>query len=163
MSTETVWRQGAAATQKSHNIFHSESDCSSLFGSDDNHSATGEIALWRAVITQALMDAGSESRKSEHKYEKAQAIAWLNSRNKDYYFVCEMADMDPEYVREQSIKAIKNGCKWRNEDPNRTSCNVRNKGVITPAKKQLPGPKKMLKNEGKSSCGLPHKKLLKVV
>jgi hypothetical protein len=75
----------------------------------------GYRALWRAVITQALMDAGSNSNKLEMKKEKARAIEWLNSESDDFKEVCGMAGMDYTYVRRKSIEAIKNGCKWRME------------------------------------------------
>jgi len=74
----------------------------------------GEKALWRAVITQALMDAGSLSSKREMKYHKAQAISWLSGTSPDFKQVCEMADMDYEYVREKAKQAIARGCSWRN-------------------------------------------------
>lgn len=72
-------------------------------------------ALWRAVITQALMDAGSNSKKIEMKKEKARAIAWLNSDSEDFIEVCEMADYNPAVVKRKALMAIKNGCKWREE------------------------------------------------
>ena len=73
----------------------------------------GERALWRAVITQALMDASSQSKKMELKYEKSQALCWLTASNEDFRTVCENAGYCPHYIREQSIEAIKRDCKWR--------------------------------------------------
>lgn len=72
-------------------------------------------ALWKAVITQALMDAGSNSKKLEFKKAKAHAISWLNGDSDDFYQVCIMADMDPDYVKKQAAEAIKRGCKWKKE------------------------------------------------
>lgn len=72
-------------------------------------------SLWKAVITQALMDAGSNSKKPEFKKEKARAISWPSGDSDDFYQVCVMADMDPEYVKSKAKEAIKGGCKWRKE------------------------------------------------
>ena len=73
----------------------------------------GERALWRAVITQALMDASSRSKKMELKYEKSQALCWLTIQNDDFRAVCENAGFDPIYIRDESIKALKRDCQWR--------------------------------------------------
>lgn len=75
----------------------------------------GYRALWRAVITQALMDAGSNSNKMEMKKEKARAISWLNGDSEDFLEVCAMASLDAGYVKKKAAEAIKNGCKWRLE------------------------------------------------
>lgn len=75
----------------------------------------GEQALWRAVITQALMDAGSNSNKTELKYEKAQAIAWLSGRSSDFHEVCALAGLEPSYVKRKAREAIERGCIWREE------------------------------------------------
>ena len=73
----------------------------------------GENALWRAVITQALMDAGSHSQKNNMRLERAQAISWISGTSTDFYDVCAMADMNPDYVKRKSKEAIKRECKWR--------------------------------------------------
>ena len=82
---------------------------------DPYNSATGERALWRAVIVQALMDAGSDSKKKEMQYEKRQAIAWLTGYSRDFCDVCYRAGLEPNYVREKAIDAMKKGCRWRRE------------------------------------------------
>jgi hypothetical protein len=81
----------------------------------DGEHLCGYRALWRAVITQALMDAGSNSNKIEFKKEKARAISWLNGDSEDFIEVCEMAGLEPCYVKKKAKEAIKNGCKWREE------------------------------------------------
>lgn len=78
-------------------------------------SSYHERSMWRAVITQALMDAGSKSKKQEMRYDRAQAISWLSGTSPDFYAVCAMADLDPEYVKLKATQAIKQGCKWREE------------------------------------------------
>ncbi len=72
-------------------------------------------AIWAAVITQALMDAGSNSKKLEMRRQKAHAISWLNGGCDDFLEVCELAGLDSEYVKKKAKEAIKNGCKWRAE------------------------------------------------
>lgn len=72
-----------------------------------------ERALWSAVITQALMDAGSASKKPEAQHEKAKAIRWLLGNSEDFITVCQNADLDPHYVREKAKAAIDRGCIWR--------------------------------------------------
>lgn len=72
-----------------------------------------EKALWAAVITQALMDAGSESRKPEARHEKAKAIRWLLGNSEDFITVCQNAELDPQYVRSKAKAAIERGCVWR--------------------------------------------------
>ncbi len=75
----------------------------------------GERALWKAVITQALMDASSQSKKMELRYEKSQALCWLTGNNEDFRAVCENAGLNPCYIREQSLEALKRDCRWRKE------------------------------------------------
>lgn len=77
------------------------------------NSVRAEQALWRAVITQALMDASSRSRKMEAKYEKSQALCWLTGFGDDFKTVCDFAGFNPDYIRENSIEALKRDCKWR--------------------------------------------------
>lgn len=84
----------------------------------------GEQALWRAVITQALMDAGSKSTKREAKFHRAQAIAWFSKRNPDFQLVCALAGLEVDYVFEKAHKAIRQDCKWR-KDPTAMQKNKR--------------------------------------
>lgn len=76
-------------------------------------SIRGEQALWRAVITQALMDASSQSKKMELQYEKSQAHCWLTGFSEDFRTVCDYADYDPHYVRENAVVALERNCQWR--------------------------------------------------
>lgn len=84
----------------------------------------GEQALWRAVITQALMDAGSQSTKREARFHRAQATAWLSRRNPDFVMVCTLAGLDVDYVHGKASKAIREGCLWR-QKPNERQKNRR--------------------------------------
>ncbi|MBA4274468.1 MAG: hypothetical protein C0436_02310 [Alphaproteobacteria bacterium] len=75
--------------------------------------ARGEQALWTAVITQALMDAASNSSKSEAHKNKHRARDWLATLDDDFQNVCDLAGLDPSYVATRAEKAISSGCKWR--------------------------------------------------
>lgn len=98
----------------SSKISHRELENSFLLEQeDDNHC--GHKALWRAVITQALMDAGSNSKKIEMKKIKMKAVSWLNGDSEDFYEVCALAGLEASYVKRKAKEAIKNGCKWRME------------------------------------------------
>ena len=81
----------------------------------DQHTTRigSEQALWRAVITQALMDASTHSKKMEAKYEKSQAICWLGSMSEDFKTVCDYAGFNPASIREKSLAALKRDCQWR--------------------------------------------------
>lgn len=86
-------------------------------GSDHSDSdfnpVSGEMALWKAVITQALMDAGSESKKPEAQHAKTKAIRWLLGFSDDFITVCLNAGKNPERVRDDAKAAIARGCVWR--------------------------------------------------
>lgn len=56
-------------------------------------------AVWRAVLTQALVDARSNMQNTEAKIEKARARSWLLNGGNDFNTVCELAGLNPEYVR----------------------------------------------------------------
>jgi len=77
---------------------------------------SGEESLWKAVITQALMDAGSNSAKREARVDRARAISWLSGRSCDFLTVCSIAGLEPEYVIERAGQALKRGCKWREDN-----------------------------------------------
>jgi hypothetical protein len=75
----------------------------------------GEMALWVAVITQAMMDALSRARNAEAQYHKNEAIHWLTSNSKDFVMVCLCAGMDPDYVRRQAKRTLLKPVAWRAE------------------------------------------------
>ena len=75
--------------------------------------ADHEPGLWRAVITQALMDAASQSRKSEATRIRSDALEWLLSDTSDFTVVCDNAGLDPDYVRSRARLALSRNCQWR--------------------------------------------------
>lgn len=99
----------------SNNMSFYEANNAKEFNTEESDELSPYIALWKAVITQALMDAGNNFKKKEYKTIKARAISWLDGKSDDFKDVCEMAGLEPEYIRKKSGEAIKNGCKWRKE------------------------------------------------
>jgi len=75
--------------------------------------ADHEPGLWKAVITQALMDAASNSAKSEAKKSRREALEWLLGASVDFEVVCDNAGLDPSYVRNRAASAILRNCAWR--------------------------------------------------
>lgn len=75
--------------------------------------ADHEPGLWRAVITQALMDAASKSHKSEAQRRRSDAMQWLLSDSCDFEAVCDNAGLDPDYVRSRARTALRRNCEWR--------------------------------------------------
>jgi hypothetical protein len=67
--------------------------------------APREVALWRAVIEIAMRDACGHVNgevKSEHKEIIVQkAKYWLLSDTRNFPFVCLLADINPDYLREK--------------------------------------------------------------
>lgn len=78
-----------------------------------SYDVRGETALWRAVITQALLDAASSSAKAEDRISKTRARNWLLNGGRDFDAVCMLAEMDPQYVRKKSREALARNCVWR--------------------------------------------------
>lgn len=75
--------------------------------------ADHESSLWRAVITQALMDAASRSKKPEAVRHRQEALEWLLGITQDFETVCENAGLDPDYVRTEARAALGRGFMWR--------------------------------------------------
>jgi hypothetical protein len=75
----------------------------------------GEMALWTAVITQAVMDALSRSANKEAQFHKHEAIRWLTENSKDFIDVCLNAGMNPDDVRKKAKRVIANPPLWRAE------------------------------------------------
>lgn len=103
----------SAQDRKKQEISNNAVSKSNIHENEGYNPVKGEMALWSAVITQALMDAGSESRKPEAQHEKAKAIRWLLGNSEDFITVCLNAGLDPHYIRSKAKEAIERGCVWR--------------------------------------------------
>jgi hypothetical protein len=79
------------------------------------NSARSEQALWRAVITQAMVDATSQNSRRETLFQKMEAIQWLVGGCDDFLEVCQRAELHPDYVRIRAKKALANPGFWRTE------------------------------------------------
>jgi len=74
-----------------------------------------EQAMWRAVIMQAMIDAGTSSHKLSHGYYKKKALKWLTGDSDDFTDVCERAGFEAHRVRRQAKKALLNPSLWHVE------------------------------------------------
>ena len=72
--------------------------------SNDNIYYKGEIALWKAVILQAMVDLQSISKKKIANTFRIKALMWFNLKNEDFLTVCNYAGLDPKYVYEKAMK-----------------------------------------------------------
>ena len=88
---------------------------SSGISPERTNPVAGEEALWRAVITQALMDAASQSKKPEQQMAREQARRWLTKSCDDFNTVCDYAGMEPAYVRRMAKQALMQQSHWRAE------------------------------------------------
>lgn len=80
----------------------------------------GYAALWRAVFVQQLMDAKSRSSKSEARYNRTMALAWLLDNEVDFSMVCDFAGLDPDLTRSKVREAQKRGFIWSARKPQLT-------------------------------------------
>lgn len=84
---------------------------------NEPHSqARGEVALWRGVLHQAMLDAASKdsdrlsvSRKHEAVAARESSKRWLQRPNKDFETVCLLADLNPDWVRMKVRAALEGG------------------------------------------------------
>ena len=70
--------------------------------SNNNLYFKSEIALWKAVILQALVDLQSNSKKKIANTYRIKALMWFNLKNEEFITVCNYAGLDPKYVYEES-------------------------------------------------------------
>jgi hypothetical protein len=78
---------------------------------------SAEIALWRAVVHRAFLDAsqilenlksGSERRRADQ--ERRQARNWLSCSGADFVQVCLLANLDPGAVSDLALEVA--GNRW---------------------------------------------------
>jgi len=69
--------------------------------------ASPEVALWRAVILQAMRDAVGGKTHADA------ARAWLEKDSRYFRFVCSNADLDPDWVRRQAREIVAGEKKLR--------------------------------------------------
>ena len=74
-----------------------------------------ENSLWRGVITQAIIDAVSGSKKSYKIKAKNSALEWFDINNNDFLAVCAFANYCPEYVLKNALNAINCCHTWKRD------------------------------------------------
>lgn len=74
-----------------------------------------QIGLWRAVITQAVMDTVISSKRTSEILAKKNAIEWLNIKNSNFIMVCDFANLNPHWVLKKVKYALENPRLWRRE------------------------------------------------
>ena len=67
-----------------------------------------EHRLFQAILVQALEDALNPSSFKKETYWKDDAHRWFLENSKDFQDVCWSADMDPEMIRGEYLKLVKN-------------------------------------------------------
>jgi len=67
-----------------------------------------EQRLFQAVLVQALEDVLSPSEFKKETYWKEDAYRWFYNNDKNFQDVCWSADIDPDLVRGEFLKLIKN-------------------------------------------------------
>lgn len=82
----------------------------------ENNEMRPWVALWRAVLVQNIMDAKSRSSKPEASYYRHKALHFLFDDNKDFRTVCDLADLNPDVVRQKLREARERGFIWRAGD-----------------------------------------------
>ena len=68
-----------------------------------------EIRLFQAILLQAFEDSLSTSGFKRETYWKEDSYKWFLEDGKDFQYVCWNADMDPQVVRDEFVKLLKNG------------------------------------------------------
>jgi len=66
-----------------------------------------EQRLFQAIIVQALEDVMNPSSFKKETYWKEDAYKWFYNNSKDFQDVCWAAEMDPEMIRDEFLKLIK--------------------------------------------------------
>jgi hypothetical protein len=74
-----------------------------------------EIALWKAVIMQSVLDVMSNSGRASDILAKKVSLEWLDKKNKNFIVVCGYADLDPDWVLKKVFFALENPRTWRRE------------------------------------------------
>jgi hypothetical protein len=62
----------------------------------------GEQTLWTAVVAQALRDARipNDTKAKGEKKARKEARDWLLGNSPDFRMACDLANLDPDAVRE---------------------------------------------------------------
>jgi hypothetical protein len=91
------------------------------FPSTDNiayseNEVSAARSVWKSVIGQALLDASCQSKQAKKIRAKIRALQWLREKSTDFDMVCELAGWNPSVIRKKINIALRNGCKWRQDN-----------------------------------------------
>ena len=90
-----------------------------LIGSESSGGGSGEVALWRAVIEQAMNDACTKPRvmpcgdRTFSSLESEKARDWFWRAGVDFGFVCDCADLNGSAVAGYAKDVIDGGGRRR--------------------------------------------------
>jgi len=65
-----------------------------------------EVALFRGVILQAVLDSRNHSKRTEDTVAKRNAIKWFNVESKDFLIVCDYAEREPNNTVKEFAKSL---------------------------------------------------------
>ncbi len=74
---------------------------------------TPEVALWRAVILQSILDRLTQSKRGSDIRARKNAKNWMNIENEDFLAVCAFAQLEPDFVLRKANSALVNQSNWR--------------------------------------------------
>jgi len=82
---------------------------------------TPEQKLWQSVVVKAALDATSNPLQNTKDYTyqelaKKQADAWLRTGGMDFKEVCNLAGLDPDFIRDAYIGGRINAELLRSKD-----------------------------------------------
>ncbi|MFY9589596.1 hypothetical protein [Rickettsia endosymbiont of Halotydeus destructor] len=80
------------------------------------YNVSPDVALRRAIITQAIIDATNISPKMEAKKMEYEAKGWIFGRSEDFLSICFEAEIEPSVVvriTKELIKLHKNKSQFR--------------------------------------------------
>lgn len=80
---------------------------------EESEDVPPEVKLWRAVLTQALMDIKNKPNNRDEQMERIKTEYWLTKSNPHFKAVCSFAMLDPDYVSRKIQKAISTGIIYR--------------------------------------------------
>lgn len=69
--------------------------------------SSGEVNLWRAIISKAIEDLKLPPTNKRYRTWRKQAYKWFLESDKDFLAVCNMAQLSPQFVLENVHHIIK--------------------------------------------------------
>ncbi len=71
------------------------------------YNSSPEVSLFKAVITQAIVDASNLSCSKEYKKIELEAKAWIFGGSEDFEEICRMVKLTPSWVKKIAEEIIK--------------------------------------------------------